>query len=234
MAEKIVRKETAAVFEDIYSRGYDKSYPSVDLVRLESWYFERKPGRALDYGCGPGTNGLHLLDSGYDVLFSDVAREALKKVQAKLDTRDPAIRARGRTRPVDLDADGLPDADGTYDYVIGLSVLGNLESQESVGHLLSEFCRVLKPGGKMIIDINGENTTYVHNADKSLSGGVYSVQPSSRDKSESILMYFPESPETFSRLVSGAGFIVDSVGHSSFAYCGHEDYEYIVCAHKPA
>lgn len=227
---KIVRDHTAQTFEEVYKGGYDKNYPSIDLVRLEAWYLKRKPGRVLDYGCGPGTNGLHLLDNGYEVVFTDVAREALKKVEQKLAKR-PDSRHRASTRPVDLAADVLPDADASFDYVIALSVLGNLESADSVRHLLTEFHRILKPGGKIICDICGVDSTYVH-AGTQVGKDTYSTQPRAGFESDSIIMYFPESAEVFAGLVRSAGFTVDDVGHLSWSYMGHSDYEYIVCAHK--
>ena len=45
-------------YEKVYSGGYDKRYPSLDLVRLEGWYFKKQPGKALDFACGTGVNGL--------------------------------------------------------------------------------------------------------------------------------------------------------------------------------
>ena len=232
MSELVVR-HTAETFEEVYRGGYDKKYPSVDLVRLESWYFGDKPGSALDYGCGPGTNGLHLLDRGYKVVFADVAREALNRVEEKLVIR-PDARSRATIRLIDPNATALPEADGTFDYIVGLSVLGNLGSADNVRHLLGEFCRVLKPAGKAILDINGEDTTYVHDASRKVGAQIYTTAPRKGFKSDEILMYFPESSDAFVALVKSAGFAVDDVGYSGFRYQDHDGYEYIVCAHKPA
>jgi SAM-dependent methyltransferase len=228
---RIVRPETAKSFERVYAEGYDKQYPSVDLVRLESWFFQRKLGRVLDYGCGPGTNGLHLLDLGYEVTFADVAREALKKVETKLAKRETAVRQRATVRAIDLDADTLPYADGSHAYIICMSVLGNLEGQENVRRLLREFHRVLAPRGKIIVDINTKDTTYIDLAQKKLGKGVYETLPHKGFQGDPILMYFPESAEEFVQLIQSCGFIVDDVGHSSFAYHGNRDFEIIVCGH---
>lgn len=228
---RLVRPETAGSFEKVYAEGYDKQYPSVDLVRLESWFFQRKPGRVLDYGCGPGTNGLHLLDSGYKVTFVDVAREALKKVEAKLAKRGKKAKQRATVRPIDLDANALPDFDGAFDYVICMSVLGNLESKDSVCRLLREFHRVLVPGGKIIVDINTKDTTYIDLAQKKMGKGVYETLPHRGFEGNPILMYFPDSAEEFVQLIQSCGFVIDDVGHSSFAYHGNRDFEIIVCGH---
>lgn len=228
---KIVSPETAATFEEVYRGGYDKSYPSLDLVRLEKWYFEGKPGLALDYGCGPGTNGLHLLDSGYEVVFADVAVGALAKVEGKL-ARRPDAAPRATVRLIDPNADDLPDPDATYDYVICLSVLGNLESEASIRHLLAEFARVLKPGGKMLVDINGEDSTFAHEGTK-VAEGVYKTLPRKGFRSDEILMYFPGSAQAFAGMLKDVpGIVVDDVGYSAFAYQGYDGLEYIVCARK--
>ena len=231
---KIVREETAKRFETVYESGWDKKYPSIDLVRLELWYFKKRPGRSLDYGCGPGTNGLHLLDSGYEVLFTDVVRQALKKVEEKLHVRPEEVRSRATIRPVDLSADSLPDSDQSYDYIVCMSLLSNLEGPQSIVHLLKEFFRILRPGGKIIVDINSEDTSYVQNASNKVDNGVYKTLPRKGFDTEEVQMYFPESSSMFADMVKEAGFVVDDIGHSSFAYLGHQDYEYIVCAQKPS
>jgi len=218
MSSRLAKSETAETYEAIYMGGYDKNYPSVDLVRLERWYFGGVPGRSLDYGCGPGTNGLHLLDNGHEVVFCDVARAALKKVEEKLDRRPEDVASRAQVRPIELDADNLPDDDKSYDYVICLSVLSNLESEEAVRHLVSEFFRVLKPGGKFLADINAPDTSFVND---------------SSSKAGDNTMYCPESEQDFAAMVSDAGFKIDDVGHSSFSYQEHIGFEYIVCARKP-
>jgi len=230
---KIVCAGTAKTFEAVYKGGYDKMYPSIDLVRLESWYFKKTPGRSLDYGCGPGTNGLHLLDAGYEVVFTDVSREALKKVEEKLHACSDDVSRRATVRPINLSADNMPDEDESYDYVLGMSVLGGLESRDSVQHLLHEFYRILRPNGKVIVDISSKDTTYVHDSSEKISDNVYKTIARKGFDSDDVIMFFPDSSQDFAGMVEKPGFVVDDVGHSSFAYLGHMDHEYIVCAHKP-
>jgi SAM-dependent methyltransferase len=216
---KLVLKNTAATYDEVYGGGYDKSYPTTDLVRLESWFFKNKPGKALDYGCGPGTNGMHLLDSGYGVMFTDLVPEALNRVKEKLAKRS-GISDRAETRTVDRDGDNIPDEAETYDYVICLSMISNLGSAENVRHLISEFHRVLKPGGKMIIDINGPAS--IGTDDR--SGDLF------EDK---LVRYVPKSSEEFSELVlSIPGIEIDEIGFTTFRYQGRNEHEYILCAHK--
>ena len=79
-----VNNQTKKSYELTYAGGYDKSYPSLEAVRLEKLFFKNHKGKILDFGCGPGTNGLHFLKLGYDVTFCDISSNALKKVKKKL------------------------------------------------------------------------------------------------------------------------------------------------------
>ena len=56
----LVEKEAADRWDKAYAGGSDKSYPNLDLVRLDSWFFNKKPGRLLEYGFGCGVNLIHL------------------------------------------------------------------------------------------------------------------------------------------------------------------------------
>ena len=59
--------QTKKSYELTYANGYDKSYPSLEVVRLENLFFKNQKGSVLDFGCGPGTNGIHFLKKGYNV-----------------------------------------------------------------------------------------------------------------------------------------------------------------------
>ena len=79
-----VDKKTKKSYDLTYKNGYDKMYPSIEVVRLEKLFFKSKKGSVLDFGCGPGTNGIHFLNNGYKVTFCDISTEALKKVKRKI------------------------------------------------------------------------------------------------------------------------------------------------------
>jgi len=228
----LVQKQNAETFEAVYEGGYDKKYPREDLVRLYHWYFNGTPGYTIDYGCGPGSNGFALLESGCQMVFADVSRTALKRVAEKLDAR-PDLKNHARIEQIALDADKLNHPNDSFDYVVCLSVLSNLATEERILKMLTEFSRILKPGGKMIVDINGPDSTYVHDGTR-VDENVFETAPRRGFDSDPVRMYFSQTKEQFAKLVDSApGIVVDDVGFSSFAYQDHDSYEFIVCAHKP-
>lgn len=215
-------------YEKIYRSGYNKKYPNLDLVRLEAWYFGRKPGRVLDFGCGTGTNMLHLLENGYEVVGVDAAVEAVQLVRERLSQR-PELADRGSVQCLEPNDSQLGFLTETFDYVVCMSVLSLLETKERIANLIAEFRRILRSGGRMIIDVNGPGSDF---AEKGRFVGrdifEYTLRP---DDNTPLRCYCPQTANDFAELLSG--FIVDDVGYSSFRYQGHESFEFIACARKP-
>ena len=61
LVDAIVKNRWEKEFKD----GTDKDYPNIDLVRLEKWFFNSKPGRLIEYGFGSGVNTRHLAKCDY-------------------------------------------------------------------------------------------------------------------------------------------------------------------------
>jgi SAM-dependent methyltransferase len=215
-------------YEDVYRGGYDKRYPTLDLVRLEGWYFKKQPGKALDFACGTGVNMIHLLECGYSVIGVDASQQSVNMVRRKLGAR-PELAARAQVLRLHGDDARLPFADGEFDYVVSMSVLSLLESKSRIQMLVDEFHRILKPGGKMIIDINGPASDFATKG-RFVAEDVfeYLLRPG---QTEPLRCYCPKTKEAFADLLQQ--FVVDELGHVSFNYCGHDSFEFIACAHKP-
>ena len=112
------------------------------------------PGRALDLGCGTGTNVSTLAQHGWTVVGVDFVPKAVRKGKRKV--REAGVEAELRvgdvTQPLYL---GLPFdlildiADETFDCIIhdppAFSLAGDLYSRE----FYADLYRVLKPGGKL-------------------------------------------------------------------------------------
>ena len=46
----MLNKNTIDSFEDLYKRGYDKTYLNIELVRLELLFLEKNKNKTLDFG----------------------------------------------------------------------------------------------------------------------------------------------------------------------------------------
>ena len=80
----LVQLEAAEQYEKASSGSDIKSYPSLELVRLEKIFFNEKKGKLLEYGFGDGPNTIHLLKCGYKVYGIDVSLSALERTKKRI------------------------------------------------------------------------------------------------------------------------------------------------------
>lgn len=85
-----------------------------DLVSL----LDSPPARVLDYGCGIGSDGLRLLEAGYEVDFADFANPSTRYLRWRLEHR--GLRA----RVYDVDRDEVP---GGFDAAFAFDVLEHVD-----------------------------------------------------------------------------------------------------------
>jgi SAM-dependent methyltransferase len=113
-----------------FSPPWDTGIPAPELVRAVA---ELPPGRAIDIGCGTGTNLLYLAQHGWQITGVDFVPRAVSKARAKLKSFSPVLLAADVTTlktlvlpgPFDLALDmgcfhGLPPG-GRRDYAEGLA-----------------------------------------------------------------------------------------------------------------
>ena len=206
----------------------DKQYPSLDLVRLEQWHFGgtgiggAKKGRLLEYACGTGTNLVHLLKCGYEIEGIDSSPNAVLMVEKKLEAV-PELKSRAKLQVIDVNATRLPYEDTSFDYVNCMNVLSLLGSPERVASLLKELKRVMKPGAKIILDVNGPRADFAAKA-KSLGTDVYLFG------NPPVPTYCPNS-ERFVEVIK-PWFVIDDVGFTHHRYFKSEIQEFIVCGHE--
>jgi SAM-dependent methyltransferase len=96
---------------------------------------DRPPGRVLDAPCGDGALTRELAAHGWHTVAGDIEPVALGEAD------------RVRFLRLDLD-ETLPFADDSFDAVVSLE---GIEHLLSPARCLAEFCRVLRPGGRLVL-----------------------------------------------------------------------------------
>lgn len=140
--EAFYREWARSYDEELLAQGYAQPHRCAKALR------DRLSDRAspvLDVGCGTGLSGQALSDAGFNVIDGcDFSREMLEKADRRSIYRS--------LFQADLNRPPLPCEDDAYDAALAVGVF-------SYGHVspdaLDEILRVLKPGGALIVGVNG-------------------------------------------------------------------------------
>ena len=204
------------------AKGDAKLYPSLELVRLEKWFLKSNTkGKMLEYAFGSGCNTIHLLKCGYDVYGLDVSKNWLKRTTKRI-KKIKEIKRKPKLMLLKPDSKSLPFSNNFFDNIIVMSVLSLLGSQEKVENLFKEFKRVLKPNGKLILDINDQKSFF--SGAKTKKRNIYKAKPVDK-----YIQTFCLSERSFRQLVSKFFNVID-VGFSSHKIWGRTMTEFIICA----
>ena len=110
----------------------------IEQPAMEGLIDELPAGRVLDAACGTGRYARLLADRGHRVTGVDQSREMLAKARARVPEAEL----------VEGSVTELPLADASFDAVVcGLT----LTHFESIAKPISEFARVLRPGGRVLL-----------------------------------------------------------------------------------
>jgi SAM-dependent methyltransferase len=99
-----------------------------------------KPGRAIDIGCGTGTNVITLAKAGWRVTGVDFAPRAIKLARQKADT--VGVQAEFFIE----DATKLQGIHGPFDFALDLGCFHGIPQQGRAKYL-DQLHRILAPGG---------------------------------------------------------------------------------------
>jgi SAM-dependent methyltransferase len=98
------------------------------------------PGRAIDIGCGTGTNVITLARAGWRVTGVDFAPRAIRLAKQKLKAAD--LQADLQVN----DATKLAGIEGPFDFALDLGCFHGISTQDRLKYL-DQLERVLAPGG---------------------------------------------------------------------------------------
>ena len=206
---------------DEYGRGNSetsKNYPSLELVRLEQIFFKNKLGHIFEYGFGSGCNTEHLLKKGYKVTGIDVSNNAIKFSKQRLKKYGKKVKLFKLLK----NSKKLPFKKDSFDYIVAMSVLSLLGSEKKIKYLLSELSRVLKPRGKIILDINSINSEF---GQKRISRNIFQTKIIKNN----IFTYCSTNLKDFEDLVSKY-FRVKDKGYIKFKIFNRKIEEFIISA----
>jgi len=102
------------------------------------------PGRALDLGCGTGTNVITLAQHGWQVTGVDFAARAVKQARKCVE------EAGEQAELLVNDVIDLSDLTGPYDLILDIGCFHGL-SQEGVVRYIKNLERLLAPGGYFLM-----------------------------------------------------------------------------------
>ncbi len=142
--------EAAEDFDDLPGHGLRTMQEKQTWMSLLQKTLGPKPLKILDVGTGTGVIALLLTEMGHNVTGIDLSEDMLARAREK---------ARKANMPVEFlegDAENVPFPDKTFEAVINRHVLWTLPNPEKA---VSEWIRVLKPGGCLVI-IDGDWSHY--------------------------------------------------------------------------
>ena len=153
----------ARFFKRDYLQIYGHAFQT-ERTELESQFVIQslglKPGNfILDLCCGQGRHAIAIARTGINVTGVDLSDELLTLA------RETAADVAPTAEFVKADMRQLPDdLNGRFDAVINMfSAFGYLESQDEDQRVLLQIARVLKPDGKLLMDLLNREWVIINN-----------------------------------------------------------------------
>lgn len=160
METGLIKKEVARMwdkwaisYDDQYAHGLKSGGETAAWLDFLKQEMGTEPKKVLDVGTGTGFLALLAAELGHLCTGIDISGEMLEIAGKKIRENR---KISGKVTFIYGDAEKLPFPDSSYDMVVNRHLLWTLPHPEQA---LSEWHRVLKPGGKILI-INGVWSTF--------------------------------------------------------------------------
>jgi len=219
----LILKKNVKEYDRVYLLGQNHKYPNLNLVRIQKKYLKNNYGKILDFGCGSGENSMFLSRCGYKVVSLDASKQALKIVRRKNKKIKNKLKIFLFTN-----SNKLPFKDNFFDYIICLSMISLLGSKKNIIKLIKEFQRILKPGGKLVIDVNAPKGDFYKKANIKKDNAYFSLK--SKKNKNLIKVYKCKSKKEF--LSFFKGFSLDDIGEIYYKYLDFNDHEFLALLSK--
>ena len=134
------------LWEERYRTGdlpWDSNKPDFNLVKMVASE-EVKPGRALEIGCGTGTNSVWLADSGFSVAGIDISERAVRLAVERA-TREGADCSFSAMDFLEGEITGSP-----FDFIYDRGCFHSIDSKESREDFARKVADLLRPQGKWL------------------------------------------------------------------------------------
>ena len=120
---------------------WDTGISPPELLRFLA---DHPPGRALDLGCGTGTNAITIAQRGWDVIGIDISTRAIREARLK------AEKAGVKVHFLQGDVADLKGVEGTFDLILDIGCFHaiSIESKEKYVKNLSKY---LSPNGFFLL-----------------------------------------------------------------------------------
>ncbi|MFA4701771.1 class I SAM-dependent methyltransferase [Pyrococcus kukulkanii] len=128
-------------YTDLRSQEYKKRLDDLEPLLLKHM---KRRGRVLDLACGVGGFSFLLEDHGFEVIGIDISEDMIARAKRYAQERESKVEF------ILGDAKNLPFNDREFDYVIFIDSLVHFTPLE-LNQVFKEVRRVLRPGGKFII-----------------------------------------------------------------------------------
>lgn len=128
-------------------KPWDSGVPPPELVEMVEGPHALQPGRAIDLGCGTGTNCRYLLDHGWDVTGVDFVARAIRAARRKAPGAKLLIG--DVTRLAEL---GVA---GPFDLMLDLGCFHSIPDDRREAYV-REMAGIASPGGTLLMFAFGE------------------------------------------------------------------------------